>query len=46
MTGALLEMRGIVKHYGAVRANDGIDLDVGRGRILGSWARTVRAKAR
>jgi general nucleoside transport system ATP-binding protein len=35
MTAALLEMRGIVKRYGAVHANDGIDLDVGRGRVLG-----------
>ncbi len=31
----LLEMRGIVKHYGAVRANDGIDLDVSAGQIVG-----------
>lgn len=32
---ALLEMRGIVRSFGAVRANDGIDLDVQAGRILG-----------
>lgn len=31
----LLDMRGIVKHYGAVRANDGIDLDVAAGQIVG-----------
>jgi len=31
----LLEMRGIVKYFGAVRANDGIDLDVAGGQILG-----------
>lgn len=31
----LLEMRGIVKRYGPVIANDGIDLDVDAGRIVG-----------
>ena len=31
----LLEMRAIVKSYGAVRANDGIDLDVRAGEIVG-----------
>lgn len=32
---ALLEMRGIVRCYGAVRANDGVDLDVHAGEIVG-----------
>ncbi len=32
---ALLEMRGIVRHFGAVRANDSIDLDVAEGEIVG-----------
>jgi simple sugar transport system ATP-binding protein len=32
---ALLEMRGIVRCFGAVRANDGVDLDVRAGEILG-----------
>lgn len=32
---ALLQMRGIVRRYGEVRANDGVDLDVGAGEILG-----------
>ncbi len=32
---ALLEMRGIVRTFGAVRANDGVDLDVEAGEILG-----------
>jgi general nucleoside transport system ATP-binding protein len=32
---ALLEMRGIVRCYGAVRANDGVDLDVNAGEIVG-----------
>src|SRR5260370_36093117 len=32
---ARLEMRGIKKHYGAIRANDGIDLTVMAGRIVG-----------
>ena len=31
----LLEMRGIVRRFGALRANDGIDLDVQPGQILG-----------
>lgn len=31
----MLEMRGISKAYGAVRANDGIDLTVARGAIVG-----------
>ena len=31
----LLEMRGITKSYGSVRANSGIDLDVARGEIVG-----------
>jgi ABC-type uncharacterized transport system ATPase subunit len=33
--GALLEMRGIVRCFGALRANDGIDLDVRSGQIVG-----------
>lgn len=32
---ALLEMRGMVKVYGTLRANDGIDLDVFAGEIVG-----------
>jgi general nucleoside transport system ATP-binding protein len=32
---ALLEMRGIVRCFGAVRANDGVDLDLAEGEILG-----------
>ena len=35
MTQVLLEMRGIVKCYGAVRANDGVDLTVRAGSIVG-----------
>ncbi len=31
----MLEMLGITKSYGAVRANRGIDLTIGRGEILG-----------
>src|SRR4029078_10792587 len=31
----LLEMRGIVRCFGALRANDGIDLDVQAGQIVG-----------
>ena len=32
---SLLEMRGIVRCFGAVRANDGVDLDVGVSEIVG-----------
>jgi ABC-type uncharacterized transport system ATPase subunit len=32
---SLLEMRGIVRCFGVVRANDGVDLDVEAGEILG-----------
>jgi len=32
---ALLQMRGMVRCFGAVRANDGVDLDVSGGEILG-----------
>src|SRR5580692_417249 len=32
---AMLEMRGIKKHYGAIQANDGIDLTVMAGEIVG-----------
>jgi ABC-type uncharacterized transport system ATPase subunit len=31
----LLEMRGIVRCFGAVRANDGVDLDIASGQIVG-----------
>ena len=33
--GAMLELRGVVKRYGSFAAVKGIDLTVGRGRILG-----------
>ena len=32
---ALLEMRGIERRFGAVRANDGVDFDVAEGEIVG-----------
>src|SRR5581483_7590020 len=32
---ALLQMRGIVRCFGTLRANDGIDFDVQPGQILG-----------
>src|ERR1041385_5701983 len=35
MSTPLIEMRGISKSFGGVRANDGIDLVLGRGEILG-----------
>src|SRR6201992_2389454 len=31
----LLEMRGVVRCFGALRANDGVDFDVRSGRIVG-----------
>ena len=30
-----LKLRGITKHYGALRANDGVDLDVAAGELHG-----------
>ncbi|HWY83275.1 MAG TPA: sugar ABC transporter ATP-binding protein, partial [Roseiarcus sp.] len=33
--GELLEMRGIARSFGAVRAVDGVDLDLKAGEILG-----------
>ncbi len=33
-SGALLEARGLSKHYGTIRAVEGIDLTIGRGEIV------------
>ena len=33
--GELLEMRGIARSFGVVRAVDGVDLDLNAGEILG-----------
>jgi ABC-type uncharacterized transport system ATPase subunit len=38
-------MRGIVRCFGAVRANDGIDLEVRSGEILGLLGENGSAKA-
>lgn len=35
MAGGLISVRGAVKHFGEVRAVDGIDLDIERGEIFG-----------
>jgi oligopeptide transport system ATP-binding protein len=35
MTDPVLEILGLVKHFGAVRAVDGVSLDVRRGEVLG-----------
>lgn len=32
---AMVRTRGVTKHYGAVRAVDGVDLDVNRGEVFG-----------
>ena len=32
---AAVSLRGVTKHYGAVRAVDGVDLDIARGEIFG-----------
>ncbi|MFF5566654.1 ATP-binding cassette domain-containing protein [Streptomyces sp. NPDC012623] len=34
-TGNAVEVRGLVKHYGATKALDGVDLDVREGTVLG-----------
>ena len=42
----MLEMQGICKRYGAVRANERIDLSVARGPDRRAcWVKTDRAKA-
>ncbi len=33
-TDNIIEMRGIVKHFGSIKANDGVDFDVRKGEIL------------
>ena len=45
MSQALLEMRGISKSYGSVRANRGINLTVMPGRSWVCSARTARERA-
>jgi Cu-processing system ATP-binding protein len=32
---AAISLRGVAKHYGAVRAVDGVDLDIGHGEVFG-----------
>ena len=41
-----LEMRGIVKKFPGVLANDNVNFDVKRVRFTRFWVKTVRAKAR
>jgi simple sugar transport system ATP-binding protein len=33
--GAVLSLRGVSKHFGAIQALQGVDLDLGRGEVLG-----------
>src|SRR3989338_7045177 len=33
--GPAVRIRGAVRHYGAVHAVDGVDLDIGRGELFG-----------
>jgi Cu-processing system ATP-binding protein len=33
--GAAISLRGVSRHYGAVRAVDGVDLDIGHGEVFG-----------
>ena len=40
-----IELRDIHKHYGLVKANNGVNLTVSPGRIHGFWARMGPAKA-
>lgn len=36
MTGeAMISVRGVTRHYGAIHAVDGVDLDIGRGELFG-----------
>jgi ABC-2 type transport system ATP-binding protein len=41
-----ISARGMVKHFGDVKAVDGIDLDVPRGMIFAIWGRTAQARRR
>jgi ABC-type sugar transport system ATPase subunit len=40
----LLEMRGITKRFGSVTANDGIDLTLSAGEIVGLLGKTAPAR--
>ncbi len=40
-----IELRGVVKHYGAVHAVDGVDLDVRRGEVFGLIGRNGSGKS-
>jgi hypothetical protein len=43
---AVISVRGLHKHYGAVEAVAGIDLEVGRGEIFAFLGPTVLARRR
>ena len=40
-----ITMRGVVRHYGAVRAVDGVDLDIRRGEVFGLIGRNGAGKS-
>ena len=41
-----VQVEGLVKHFGAVKALDGIDLDVPRGTVLGLLGPNGRGRPR
>ncbi|HEY8430671.1 MAG TPA: ABC transporter ATP-binding protein, partial [Sandaracinaceae bacterium] len=45
MSDAMVEVRGLVKRYGSVRALEGLDLSVGRGEVYGFLGRNGAGKS-
>ncbi len=43
---AVVSMRGIVKRFPGVLANDHVDFDLRKGRSMRCWVRTAPEKAR
>ena len=46
MEANLIELKGLTKRFGALTALDGVDLTIGRGKIVGLLGPTARAKRR
>ncbi|MES0193967.1 hypothetical protein [Mesorhizobium sp. C264A] len=46
MSAPLIEMRAITKSFGAVKANEAVDLSVAQVRSSACWAKTAPARRR